>query len=159
MSLEQLNRILVPVDFSPLSGEALRYALSLAEAVEATVEVAYVHMEARWRGLDLHVISHETDQLLSENVYALARQRMTDFLKEHVGDTGQDITQHLVEGQPEAGILGLVEARAPDLIVMASHGRHGIAGLMLGSVTRQVLRRADIPVLSFTPAARVSERV
>src|SRR4029450_12459412 len=53
----------------------------------------------------------------------------------------------MTSDRPYEAILGAAEARGCDLIFMASHGRRGIQGLMLGSETQKVLQRATIPVL------------
>jgi nucleotide-binding universal stress UspA family protein len=53
----------------------------------------------------------------------------------------------LSAGQPWQGILQAAKAKKCDLIVMASHGRRGLAGLLLGSETTKVLTHSKIPVL------------
>ncbi len=52
-----------------------------------------------------------------------------------------------VADQPWEGILKAARGKRCDLIVMASHGRRGIAGLLLGSETTKVLTHSKIPVL------------
>jgi nucleotide-binding universal stress UspA family protein len=56
------------------------------------------------------------------------------------------------DGEPVREILGAVDAIAPDVIVMGSHGRTGLQRLVLGSVAERVIRRSSIPVLT-VPAA------
>ncbi|MFN3202799.1 MAG: universal stress protein [Bradymonadia bacterium] len=143
------KRILVPVDFSPLSGQALRYALALAAPLSATVEVVYVHLGQQWGGIVEAQYGIATGM---PDVLSLAQQRMRDFLFEHLGEGCDRIVAHLVQGDPEEAILTLAEGRGVELIVMATHGRKGLAGWMLGSVTRQVLRRSSVPVLALTPS-------
>jgi nucleotide-binding universal stress UspA family protein len=53
----------------------------------------------------------------------------------------------LREGHPDDIILQTADAEGCDLIVMASHGRRGVASLLLGSETQKVLARSRIPVL------------
>jgi nucleotide-binding universal stress UspA family protein len=52
-----------------------------------------------------------------------------------------------VSDQPHETIIALAEARGCDLIVMASHGRRGVKGFLLGSETQKVLTHSKIPVL------------
>jgi nucleotide-binding universal stress UspA family protein len=54
-----------------------------------------------------------------------------------------------VSDDPYESILQTAKERKCDLIVMASHGRHGVKGLLLGSETQKVLVHSDIPVLVY----------
>jgi nucleotide-binding universal stress UspA family protein len=54
---------------------------------------------------------------------------------------------HVEQDHPHKGIIETAKQKGCDLIVMASHGRSGIAALVLGSVTNKVLTHTDIPVL------------
>ena len=56
-----------------------------------------------------------------------------------------------VEGKPWVEILAVVEREEIDLICMASHGRGGVKGLLVGSVAERVLHRASCPVLIIRP--------
>ena len=56
-------------------------------------------------------------------------------------------TAHVIETRPYEAIIQTAEASHCDLIVMASHGRRGIGGLLLGSETHRVLTHSGIPVL------------
>ena len=54
---------------------------------------------------------------------------------------------HVKDRYPADGIIETAKARGCDLIVMASHGRHGISRLLLGSQANQVVTRSTVPVL------------
>ena len=56
-------------------------------------------------------------------------------------------TLHVTERHPADGILETANTRACDLVVMASHGRRGLAQLLLGSQARNVVAHSSIPVL------------
>jgi nucleotide-binding universal stress UspA family protein len=62
----------------------------------------------------------------------------------------------LCEGNPASEILDTARAEAFDLIVMATHGRHGLESWALGSVTEAVLRASPCPVLTITPRSRLA---
>ncbi len=55
-------------------------------------------------------------------------------------------TIQMAHGSPDEAILAMAKDKGCDLIVMASHGERGIAGVMLGSVTAKVLAQAHVPV-------------
>ena len=65
---------------------------------------------------------------------------------------------HVTNDFPADAILDVAKKRKCDLIVMASHGRHGITGPLLGSETQNVLARATMPVLVHRSAVRRSRR-
>jgi nucleotide-binding universal stress UspA family protein len=56
-------------------------------------------------------------------------------------------TIQVIQDQPYKAIVGTAKEKGCDLIVMASHGRSGIAAIVLGSVTAKVLTHTSIPVL------------
>ena len=65
--------------------------------------------------------------------------------------TGLTVTCQLRVGSPAEELLAFLQETRPALLAMATHGRRGMARLRLGSVTEEVLRRADVPVLVARP--------
>ena len=57
------------------------------------------------------------------------------------------MTLKVINAQPWSAIINTARSRKCDLVVMASHGRRGLAGLLLGSETTKVLTHSKIPVL------------
>lgn len=137
------ERILVATDGSPLSRRAVRAAAELARACGARLSVLHVvspYLQAG--GIDLAKLpgyGRAVDKA-ARGVLAAARAeaRACDVSAEAVSVVG---------GEPWKAILRAAGARRCDLIVMASHGRRGLMGLVLGSETTKVLTRSRIPVL------------
>ncbi len=131
--------VVVPVDFSPASDNAVRTALAMV-ADPRHVHVIHVvtvpdfipYGESSWvvepkewhRKAALHLA-----QYIAEN---------TDF---------QNVSSAAVTGKPDVGIVQYAVDHAADLIVMPSHGFRGIKRLLLGSVTQGVLHHAPCEVL------------
>jgi nucleotide-binding universal stress UspA family protein len=137
----QLRTILHPTDYSELSTAALRYAVA----------------EARVHGARL-IIMHVVDTLGPENVtYGEAvsqrqpdayRQRLWDELHRiHVDDANVAVEYLLVEGDPEEEIVRIARKQDVDMIVLGSHGRHGLLRVLGGSVAEHIMRAAPCPVL------------
>jgi len=137
-----LSRILVPIDFSDCSLDALEYAALVARQAQASIELVHV-LEPLSYGLDF-TLSHAGEQ-------EQKRERMAVRLQELAGalsTAGLTVASHVRGGVPVDSILSDVRTLSSDLIVMGTHGRRGLSHVMAGSVTEAVLRRAECPVLT-----------
>jgi nucleotide-binding universal stress UspA family protein len=148
-----VRRMLVPIDFSDCSLEALEYAIQVARSLNAAITILHV-MEPVAYGLDF-TLSHPSE--LEEKRVKLSH-RLRDLAAAATG-CGLQADEVLRGGLPADSILDHARSQAVDLIVMGTHGRRGISHLVNGSVTEAVLRRADCPVLTvrspkFSPGHR-----
>lgn len=146
----EIARILVPVDFSDNSQLALDYALSLAVQHTAAVSVMHVLPEVLadpdvYPYLSDPVLpSGETRERAFEQLGTFVHRALERKIRVDVVLEDGDIVDNVVE---KAGRL------PADLIVLGTHGRRGLARLLMGSVTERVLRHAIKPVLSVSPHA------
>ena len=135
--------ILVPVDFSWCSRLALSYAIALAAAHGATLQLLHVVSEVTCPEFYLHgsQVTHQGRLHLE----ARAERRLKDL----VDGTGQsDSRQVSVRfGRPASEIVRFAREAGSDLILMASHGLGGLMKVMLGSVTLHVTHAAPCSVL------------
>ena len=127
--------VLVPVDYSDDSQHALEVGQELVTPggivhVVHVVQVAPVGM--------VRLPTTSTEQA------AHRQQHLEQFLSE-AGIS--DVKEHVMEGDPGHEIVKLAERLHADLIVMPSHGRTGIAHVLIGSVAERVVRLAHCPVL------------
>jgi nucleotide-binding universal stress UspA family protein len=135
------KRVLVPVDFSDCSKNALEYALGLSEPLGAKVEVLHV-WDIGWVSPDLTVWAGESKKSVLEFAKQEAELMLEDLLQSHAGLTGE-----LAHGQAAEEIAKKAEAGF-DLVVMGTHGRTGLSHLVMGSVAQKVVRLAHCPVLT-----------
>ncbi len=133
--------ILVPIDFSDCSLDALEYAAQVAREYGAHVTILHV-MEPATYGLDF-TLTHAADPERCEHI----RARLND-LTAALTRSGVATDQVLRGGLPADMILHSECAMNCDLIVMGTHGRRGFSHLVYGSVTEAVLRRARSPILT-----------
>ncbi len=134
------NNILVPVDFSAYSERALDYACSLAEKLGAKLHLVH----AIGAGLP------ELSAVLTDSMIATLRSASMTELQSIAKARASIATfgKVMVEpGDARDAILAAAKTCAADLIIMGSHGRRGLARVVLGSVAEDVVRRADCPVL------------
>lgn len=141
-----IHKILVPVDFSAQSKQAVASARELAEKFSSSLIL-------------LHVIQ-DLAVLLPEGMVGLPPvmppiEQITEAVENHMKLLiAEQNLQHLPvqveirQGSPAAEIVAYAREKQMDLIVMGTHGRGGLAHLLLGSVAERVLRHAPCPVLT-----------
>jgi nucleotide-binding universal stress UspA family protein len=81
-----------------------------------------------------------------------ASEELAEFLKEH-GLKDSKWSLHVEEGEPFQAISRMVTEMYPDLLLIGTHSRSGIAKVLLGSVAEQALRELDVDILAVPPAA------
>ncbi len=142
------KHILVPTDGSKASARAVQQAVGIARAVGARVTglfVAPAPIPLLFKGL-VPVRHLQPDQHAA--LTAKAAERYLGEIQALAQGAGVPCETVTVEGEfPAEAILSMAVKRKCDLIVMASHGRRGIAGLLLGSETQKVLVQSKAPVL------------
>jgi nucleotide-binding universal stress UspA family protein len=138
-----MEKILVATDGSENGRHALDEALELAASNGAVVTILYV------RHTPLPVLG---DPFYQRTLSAeLRRANETVTIAAGVAHSmGVDAEIEVLEGNPAGRILELARLRDVDLIVVGSRGLGPIAGTLLGSVSREVVQRADRPVLVAT---------
>jgi len=145
---KMFNHLLVPTDGSALSDAAVRMAVGVAKAFDANITGIHVIPE-------FHLLTYDSEMLADTRTdYARhARNHAKKYLTfvEDVA-TNADVpcaTTWVVSNHPYRAIINAAQERHCDLIVMASHGRRGMHGLLIGSETQKVLTHSKIPVLVY----------
>ena len=141
-----ISRILVPVDFSPHSEHALRYAAAFAGRLGALVEILHVVEEPVVAGAWSSEISVPDLTELRDRLLAEAERQLDQCRPMIEGSDVRTVTTVRM-GQPGQTIAAYAQAGGIDLIVMGTHGR-GVSHLLMGSVTERVARYAPCPVLT-----------
>ena len=142
-----MARILVGVDASPASVEALRRAAEEARWRDATLEVVYVFPPPEpWAAFPVPV-ERGDDQADVEGERDKAREQLRKWLDETGVDTSDLTVEWTVEADKRPSRVLVERSKGADLLVVGSRGRGGFAGLRLGSVSEQVTRHAESPVL------------
>ena len=144
------RNILVPTDGSTLSLKAARTAAGLAQALGAKITAVFViePFEPHWAG---EIRALAPDPLSAKEYEKLTRQRGDASLEKVAAEAGKKgIACAKViasDNQPWKAIIKAAQAKKCDLIVMSSHGRRGLEGILLGSQTTKVLTHSKVPVL------------
>ena len=138
------NHVLVPLDIRFVSKNALRTAAVLATEQNADVTLLYVYDVRR----DSRSLSFNT--IIEEDVDRHRSQvkRFLDNAASVISEYGASAKTRIARGRPvHKAIRSAAVALEADLIVMGTHGRRGLAHAWWGSVTEDVLREANVPVL------------
>ena len=135
--------IVVGVDGSEQSLAALNWAIA-----EARLRKGQVRLITAWYYPPM--ASTVGDGVIDDSFRQTAELVKVDALKA-VADAGVDVTGEVVENSPATALLEA--ARDADLLVVGSRGHGGFAGLLLGSVSAQVIHHAPCPVLVVRPKA------
>ena len=132
--------VVVPIDFSSASDEAIQTAL---EITRQPGEVHVVHV-----ALLPNFIPYAGEVVATvdpERWLQLAKTHLADYLKSRPQFAG--VCSKVIEGDAGTRIAEFAAEAHADLIVMPSHGYHGVKRFLLGSVTEQVLRHSPCEVL------------
>lgn len=142
----ELTKIVVGVDFSPQSEVAVTRAIEIARRTGA--EVCLVHV-----GLVLERAlppapegsTGEWERLVSAQL-AQNRAALSALRERHDGQ-GADLSQLLVDGYPDTGLVAAAEQIGAQLIITGSHGRTGVRRWLLGSVSERTVRLSSTAVM------------
>jgi universal stress protein A len=146
--MQTFKRILVPVDFSPCSRLALEHASVLANSLNATIDLLHVWQPPPVVAPEAMIGTSSNNPGLVQIAKQQAEAAMGDFVK-RARDAGTRIEGARVEpGDPARTIVDEAERGNYDLIAMGTHGRTGLAHLLLGSVAEKVVRRSSRPVMT-----------
>lgn len=151
------QNILVPIDGSSRSHTVLPYAAELASKFGGRVVLLYVTPDPVNVMAAADGLTYTSSNVAEE--YAELRREGDEFLdraKEALTETQQGLTVEMVQvglqGRPIADLIAEVAlTQHSDLLIMATHGRSGIAHMLMGSVAEATLKKLHIPVLLLRP--------
>ena len=149
------EKILVPLDGSELSEQALPIARELAQQFGSTVHLIQVVPVAEEMGARRVVESPQIAEIEVEQARRLTESRVdrgtkyVEQIQSQLKEAGIKIDDRVAVGQgaPADQIVDYVKANNISLVVMTSHGRGGLRRLLVGSVTDRVIRSCEVPVL------------
>jgi nucleotide-binding universal stress UspA family protein len=148
--MKPFKKILVPVDFSSCSAEAVRTAADVSTRYGAEVCLVHVYEPIQYAlpGNSPFYMPGQFESILAE-----CEKRLADAKKEaEAAGIARAQTQQL-QGIPATEITEFAKKHDFDLIVMGTHGRTGLQHALIGSVAEKVVRRAPCAVLTVRAAS------
>ncbi len=141
-----IQRILVPTDFSEISAQAFSYAEELARQYSAEIHLLHVLEK------DPPILLIRTLDMTNESAYQKIENDAKNLLAEFRNRFSKDVNvkEVLLRGNDFEEIVEYAEKNNIDLIVIATHGRTGLLHTLIGSVAEKVIRYSKVPVLVIT---------
>jgi universal stress protein A len=144
----RIQRILLPTDFSEYSAAAAKYVCELAAKFDAEVHLLHAletHLSSvPGFGMGLALPTY-VEESKAAALKSLAR------VLDPKWSAGRKVVQAVVEGSPKVEIIRYARAHDIDLIVITTHGRSGLAHVIIGSIAESIVRTAPCPVLTVRP--------
>ena len=144
------KHLLVPTDGSELSDETVASAVQFASETKASITFLYVRPD--------YPIAYFGEGALVDPTTPESFSEMTDKMAQEILERSSAVakargvacdTLSMINDLPYEAIIETATSKGCDLIYMASHGRRGLVGLLLGSETQKVLTHSTIPVLVY----------
>ena len=154
MKTQLIQRILIPTDMSDFATLALRYGLLFRERLGTQLTLLYAEE------LEMLLSSEYPLGYYFDNVSA-AKTHALDLLRNYARQEMKDVTglrTLVLDSSPARAIVQTADDMRADLIIMGTHGRHGLRRTLLGSVTERVLRETGRPLLTVVPGLFPADR-
>jgi nucleotide-binding universal stress UspA family protein len=142
------KHVLLPTDGSNLSQVAIQKGVQLAKSMKAKITGISVMPEQKYYLYQTDITVQVKEEAAKQ--HKLQANRNLSVIEKATKDAGVPCeTLCEISDYPYETIIRVAEQKGCDLIMMASHGRRGVKGLLLGSETQKVLTHSRIPVLVY----------
>ena len=141
----EINKILVPVDFSDYSKSSLRYAVNFSKLFKAEMILIYVvepviyPPDFSMGQIAIPSVHSEWDKRAREELDKLSKSEIPADVK---------VKSIIKTGKPFMEIIETASEENVDLIIIATHGHSGVEHILFGSTAEKVVRKAPCPVLT-----------
>jgi len=142
--VDEIKKILVPVDFSDASTVLLQYANDMAGKFAARLIFLFVAEDPfSYSGLPVEISLDSFD----ENVVQYAQKRMKSFIDANRDQLHVAFESTVLSGHPARVIIDYAAGEDADLIIIGTHGYTGLDRMIFGSIAEKVIKMAPCPVL------------
>ncbi|HEY6395378.1 MAG TPA: universal stress protein [Candidatus Binataceae bacterium] len=148
--IQNVKKILAPIDFSVLSMSAMRGAWELAREVDAELHLVHVVVPHHiFIPLPLASDAEQAREIAREAAMVeQAEEELARIKNDELGNSKKVSTQ-VVVGSPVGRLIEYASQQNIDLIILSTHGRTGAQHILIGSVTEKLARSAPCSVLVF----------
>lgn len=143
----EINKVVIPVDFSSNMDKVVDYGLSIADKLGA--KALFFHVLNDFQGYDMMLV-HPSFIGMTKDLEQKAEERMANLVKDHeqreAGVKGQ-----VVVGDAADEIINYAKLENADMIIIGTHGTKGLERVLMGSTADQIVKKAPCPVLVYNP--------
>ena len=158
--MNEINIIIVPVDFSESTEILAEYAVNMAGKLSASIHFVHVFNFSHFSDF------YASDVMLGAPYYLECEAELVSGAKRKMGDlvkqnrkVWSECTGQVISGDPVDEILKCAQERCADLIIISTHGFKGLEKILLGSVAGRVVKRAHCPVLTMNPFKELNSQM
>ena len=141
------KHILIPNDGSDLSEKAFTNGITLAKSFGARITIVTATAPFHMVALEPIMLTPDLEDRYMQEAESLAQQRLKTHADKAAAAGVECTTVHVFNNHPYEAIIETANTAGCDVIFMASHGRRGVAALLLGGETHKVLTHCKIPVI------------
>ncbi len=145
--MAEIQKVVVPVDFSSSTDKVVDYAMSVADKLEA--EVLFFHAVNDFQGYDMMLV-HPSFVSMTKDLEKESRQRVEALAKKYA-DRPYGVSGDVAIGDAADEIIKYAGKENADMIIIGTHGAKGLEKILLGSTAERVVQKAPCPVLVFNP--------
>ena len=145
--MQEIQRILFPVDLSDVSQDIVPHVLTMAKRFEAEVHLLFAARVFPY--YDNIYVPPVSICSFEQDIVEGAQRRLDEFADEHFKEVS--FVTRVVAGDPDEVILEYVAANDIHMVIMGTHGRKGLDRILFGSVANHVVTRSPVPVLTVNP--------
>lgn len=150
----EIRKILFPVDLTGFSAKVVPQVLYLAKKFDAELHLLFV--AGSLEQYSTFFVPHPSLDVLEVENAQRAERKLAEFVDEHFSEYPKVMTA-VKRGNPVEEIRKYAESAEIDLVVMASHSKHGLERALFGSVADQVLRGGFVPVMCINPSSEAGK--
>jgi nucleotide-binding universal stress UspA family protein len=146
--MNEIKRILFPIDLTENSSKILPYVLSVSEKYDSTIYLIHVVQDLqKWGKL---YVPHPSMDTFQKEALEGAEKAMDRVCEEEL-QSCPNFQRRVVAGDPAAEILKAIGSEEIDLVIMGTHGSKGLEHVIFGSVANNVVKKSPVPVMTVNP--------
>ncbi len=145
--MDKINKIIIPIDFTSTTDKVVKYAVSVADKMNA--HVVFLHVVNDFHGYDMLLV-HPSFSVITNDLKNKAEEKVAELVENYQNLKG-GASGKVIIGNVAKEIVGFAASENAEMIIIGARGVRGLEELLMGSTAKKVLDTALCPVLTFHP--------
>ncbi len=151
----EIKKILFPVDLTGFSFKIVPQVLSMAHKFRAEIHLLFV--VGTMKEYSTFFVPHPSLDLFEMQNVTAAEKKLEEFYQDYLMEYPM-VKRMVLRGNPVQEIIKYVDSAKIDMIMIATHGRHGLERALFGSVADEILTRSSVPVMCINPEMEAEKK-